>query len=84
MRAILRTGYGGPDVLDIREIPSPNRAFGGLHQPEAGQRHARLLGQAIDDQAEQPRQRVLAGHVQQQPFRIEEEGPAGRVVMGAS
>ena len=28
MRAILRTGFGGPEVLEIREIPEP--------EPKAG------------------------------------------------
>jgi NADPH:quinone reductase-like Zn-dependent oxidoreductase len=28
MRAILRTGFGGPDVLEIREIPEPEPRAG--------------------------------------------------------
>src|SRR6476620_4887703 len=44
MRAILRTGFGGPDVLEIREIPGPEpRAGHAVIQVKAfGLNHAEL------------------------------------------
>ena len=58
MRAILRTGFGGPEVLEIREIPEPQpkeghavievKAFGlnhaEMHMQKEGTRPANHVG----------------------------------------
>ena len=43
MRAILRTGFGGPEVLVIREIPEP--------EPKVGHAaiHVKALGLSINE-----------------------------------
>jgi hypothetical protein len=44
-----------------------------LYQPDPGQGDSVGLGQTVDDQAEQIRQYMLPGHIQEQPLGINEE-----------
>ena len=74
-----RPAAAGDQVQAGRAVPALGRhhaagaVLGPLHQPDPGQGDARGLGQPVDDQAEQIRQRMLPGHVQEQPLGIGEE-----------